>query len=143
MACWHQPCLLLNSRRPWASRRAKQAHTPLPLAHAYPPPNHCRRADTLQLGPLRMARPLLMELPMSGIVSGVPDGGRVVGIVGCACCCCAGCCRSAQAGQARKEEGMRPAAVESPPQLCSRLDLTPTQPLPSVLAGMMCCGGRW
>ncbi|PRW56405.1 hypothetical protein C2E21_4538 [Chlorella sorokiniana] len=41
-----------------------------------------RRADTFQLGPLRMARPLLMELPMAGLVTGVPDGGRVVGIVG-------------------------------------------------------------
>ncbi|KAL4443501.1 hypothetical protein ABPG75_011238 [Micractinium tetrahymenae] len=41
-----------------------------------------RRAESFQLGPLVMERPLFMELPCSGIVSGVPDGGRVVGIVG-------------------------------------------------------------
>lgn len=59
----------------------------LPIApppHPTPPhlPSAYRRADTFQLGPLRIARPLFMELPMAGLVTGVPDGGRVVGIVG-------------------------------------------------------------
>jgi hypothetical protein len=42
----------------------------------------CRRADSFQLGPLVMQRPLLMELPCSGLVTGVPNGGKVAGIVG-------------------------------------------------------------
>ncbi|EFN58196.1 hypothetical protein CHLNCDRAFT_142045 [Chlorella variabilis] len=41
-----------------------------------------RRAASFQLGPLRIERPLLMELPCTGLVAGLPEGGRVAGIVG-------------------------------------------------------------
>lgn len=65
-------------------RRLPSANTPHCHIHTHRKhlPASCRRAESFQLGPLLMERPLFMELPCSGIVTGVPDGGRVVGIVG-------------------------------------------------------------
>ena len=41
-----------------------------------------RRGETLQLGPLTVEKPLMMQISVGGIVRGAP--GPVIGIIGCA-----------------------------------------------------------
>ncbi len=45
-------------------------------------PCRYRRAQSLAVGPLTMARPLFMEMALGGLVRGAP--GPVIGIIGCA-----------------------------------------------------------
>ena len=44
-------------------------------------PCQYRRASSLTVGPLTMARPLFMEMALGGLVRGAP--GPVIGIIGC------------------------------------------------------------
>ena len=47
-------------------------------------PCQYRRASSLTVGPLTMARPLFMEMALGGLVRGAP--GPVIGIIGCGRC---------------------------------------------------------
>ena len=50
-----------------------------------------RRAGELALGPLRIARPLFIEMSIGGLVRGAPTDSPIVGIIGQVPRLCAAC----------------------------------------------------